>query len=266
MKPTYWKTKGFKSGGAVAVIAMLCAPPYAAAQSSEEWKALQQEVQALKAGQKDMQKDLKTVKDILMGKQPPLEDVYVSLKDAFSQGAADAKVTLVEFSDFQCPYCGRYASETYSQIIDQYVKTGKIRYAVRNFPLSQIHPLAASAAEAAECAGAQGKYWEMHDRLFKNQQNLDGKELLGHAVVLGLDQAKFEQCMDTGEFKEKVQSDVADGTKLNVRGTPTFFFGFPDENDPTRIKAVKLLSGAQPLNAFTTILDELLKPEPAGEE
>jgi protein-disulfide isomerase len=140
------------------------------------------------------------------------------------------------------------------------VKTGKVRYVLRNFPLEQLHPNAEKAAEAAECAGDQGKYWEMHSRLFKNQNLLDAKELPAHALVLGLDQDKFKQCVDGGKFTAKVKADQAEGTKLKVTGTPTFFFGYQDEKDPTKVKAMKLLSGAQPLNAFTDIIDNLLNP------
>ena len=167
---------------------------------------------------------------------------------------------MIEFSDFQCPFCGRYANDTFQKLIDQYVKTGKVRYVLRNFPLSQMHPLAEKAAEAAECAGEQGKYWEMHQQLFKNQRALDANEMAGQAVVLGLDQVRFQHCLDDGKFAAKVKTDTADGMKLNVRGTPTFFFGYFDEKDPGTVKAVKLLSGAQPLSAFIEILDNLLDP------
>jgi protein-disulfide isomerase len=217
-------------------------------------------MEALKAGQRDLQKNIQIIKDLLMGKQPPLEDVVISTAGAQFQGDAKAKVVLLEFSDFQCPFCGRYAVDTYPKIITDYVKTGKIRYAIRNFPLDQLHPLAEKAAEGAECAGDQGKYWEMHERLFKNQASLEPRELLGHATVLGLDQAKFQQCLDTGKFTAKIKSDVADGNRLNVRGTPTFFFGYPDPKDPSRINAVKLMSGSQPIDAFAEILDGLLNP------
>jgi len=234
--------------------------PAAWAQSASDVKELQKEVEALKTGQKEMQKTLQIVKDILMGKQPPLEDVYVSTLGAQSVGDAKAKVLLLEFSDYQCPFCGKYANETYSKIVDDYVKTGKVRYMMRNFPLEQIHPFAEKAAEAAECAGEQGKYWEMHERLFKNQASLDAKEIPGHAVVLGMDQAQFKQCLDTGKFTAKVKADIADGAKVNVRGTPTFFFGYADTKDPSKLKAVRLLSGAQPLTAFTDVLEKLLNP------
>jgi len=234
--------------------------PAAFAQSANDISTLRKEVEAMKASQTEMQKNIKIIKDILMGKQPPLEDVVVSTVGAQILGDPKAKVLLVEFSDYQCPFCGRYANDTYSKIVDDYVKTGKVRYALRNFPLESIHPFALKAAEAAECAGDQGKYWEMHERLFKNQSQLDVKEFPGHAVVLGLDADKFKQCVDTGKFTAKVKADIADGTKLNVRGTPTFFIGYPDPKDPSKLNAVKLLSGAQPLSAFTDILDALLNP------
>jgi protein-disulfide isomerase len=244
---------------ALCVAAAMTAPA-AFAQSGNDLSSLRKEVEAMKASQTEMQKNIKIIKDILMGKQPPLEDVYVSTVGAQSEGDAKAKVMLVEFSDYQCPFCGRYANDTYSKIYDDYVKTGKVKYVLRNFPLEQLHPNAEKAAEAAECAGEQGKYWEMHERLFKNQNQLDAKEMPGHAVVLGMDTAKFQQCLDTGKFTAKVKADQADGAKLNVTGTPTFFFGYPDPKDPTKLMAIKKLSGAQPLNAFTGILDELLNP------
>jgi protein-disulfide isomerase len=230
------------------------------AQSASDLGALRKEVEALKAGQQEMRKNIQTIKDILMGKPPPLEGIVVSTVGAQTQGDAQAKVVVVEFSDYQCPFCGRYANETYSRIIDDYVKTGKVKYVLRNFPLEPIHPLARKAAEAAECAGDQGKYWEMHERLFRNQRALSAKEMLGHAAVVGLDQARFQQCFDSGKFSGKVKADIDDGQKLNVRGTPTFFFGYPDGKDPAKVNAMKLLSGAQPLSAFTEILENLLNP------
>ena len=113
----------------------------------------------------------------------------------------------------------------------------------RNFPLEQIHPFAEKAAEAAACAGDQGKYWEAHDRFFKNQSALDAKGMAGHAAVLGLDSAKFQDCLTSGKYAAQVKSDVAEGQKYNVRGTPAFFFG-TDVKD-SKLHAVKFLSGAR---------------------
>ena len=232
----------------------------------KELESLKASQDALAAGQRDIQKTLQIVKDILMGKQPPLENVQVSTAGSVSLGDMNAKVTVVEFTDYQCPFCARYANDTRTKLVEDYVKTGKIRYVLRNFPLEQIHPLAAKAAEGAECAGDQGKYWEAHERMFKNQSALDAKELMGHAAVLGLDQEKFKTCLESGKFTAKVKADISDGQKLGVKGTPTFFFGYPDAKDQNKVRAVKLLSGAQPLNAFTDILDNLLNPPKEDQE
>jgi protein-disulfide isomerase len=226
--------------------------------AGDDLQQLRKEVEALKAGQKEMQKTLQIVKDILMGKQPPLEDVFVSTAGAPAMGEKTAKVTIVEFSDYQCPFCGRYATQTMPQLLDEYVKTGKVRYVFRNFPLEQLHPLAEKAAEASACAGDQGKYWEAHDRFFKNQQALDAKEMQGHAAVLGLDASKFKQCLDSGKYASLVKADVAEGQKYNVRGTPSFFFG--TEVKDSKLKAVKFLSGAVPFQNFKDVIDNLLNP------
>jgi protein-disulfide isomerase len=240
---------------------VLSAPvTYAQAASANDIKELKKQIELLQASQKEMMKAISIIKDVATGKQPPLEDVFVSMKDARSEGDAKAKVIIVEFSDYQCPFCGKYANETYSKLYDDYVKPGKVKYVLRNFPLEQLHPNAEKAAEAAECAGEQGKYWEMHERLFKNQGLLDAKEMPGHALVLGMDQDKFKQCFEGGKFTAKVKADQAEGTKLQVTGTPSFFFGYADEKDPSKLKAVKKLSGAQPIAAFTDILDNLLNP------
>jgi protein-disulfide isomerase len=250
-----------KRGAVAALIAgALTLSPTLGQSTDEELRGLRKDMEALKASQAEMQKNLQIVKDILMGKQPPMEDVSISTAGGQSLGDAKAKVMLVEFTDYQCPYCGRYGNDTFSKLIDGYVKTGKVRYTIRNFPIQQLHPLAEKAAEAAECAGDQGRYWEMHERLFKNQHALDVKELPGHARALGLDPVKFQQCIDSGQFTAKVMADVADGTKLKVSGTPMFYFGYPDDKDPSKLRAVKLLSGAQPLSAFTDILEALLNP------
>ena len=254
------------TGAAALFTTAMVGVPALYGQGANDVRTLKAQIEALQTGQKEIQKNLQIVKDILLGKQPPLEDVYISTKGAASQGDSRAKVVMVEFSDFQCPYCSRYAGDAYSQILDKYVKPGKVRYVARSFPLEQIHANAEKAAEAAECAGEQGKYWEMHDRLFRNQNLLDPKEMPGHALVLGLDQEKFKQCLDGGKFASRVKADVVDGAKLRVSGTPTFFFGYQDERDPEKIKAVKLLTGAQQTNAFVDVLDSLLNNPGKGNE
>jgi len=143
-------------------------------------------------------------------------------------GSSTAPVTIFEFSDFQCPYCGRHALTTLPKIKETYIDSGQVRYVFKDFPLS-FHPNAPKAAEAARCAGAQGAFWEMHDRLFMAQgkwsslgpqQAMDA--FVQYAGDLELDRAAFRTCLETGQFAAQVRQDMQDGQKAGVRGTPSF--------------------------------------------
>ena len=161
-------------------------------------------------------------------------------------GEADAPVTIVEFSDFQCPYCQRFYTQTEQQIVDAYVTTGKARIAYRHFPLS-FHQNAQISAEAAECAADQGKFWEMHDLLFTRGQGdgtgLDSTNLKAYAKELGLNTATFNTCLDSGAKTAMVQADFAAGQAAGVSGTPAFFING------------RSLVGAQPFSAFQAAID-----------
>ena len=243
--------------------------PFAISQTPGGSTDIGARLDSLEAGQRQILEDLRLLKNLLSAKQPvadqrPLENVVINTAGAASLGAADSIVTMIEFSDYQCPFCGSYAKETFPKLISEFVNTGRVRYVVRNFPLEQIHSLALKAAEAAECAGDQGRFWEFHGRLFNNQQALDSENLLGHAVSIGLDRSRFRECMDNSKFGAKVKADLEDGQKLGVNGTPSFFFGYSDPADPTRIKAVKSIVGSQSLAAFVGTLEYLLDPPPDG--
>jgi protein-disulfide isomerase len=159
-----------------------------------------------------------------------------------SKGPDQAKVTIVEFSDFECPFCVR-AEPTVKQLLEAY--PGKIRLVYRDFPLP-MHPHAPKAAEAAHCAADQGKYWEMHEKLFANSTKLDVADLKGYAKDLKLDQAKFDKCLDSGEKATVVEKNRKAGEEAGVSGTPAFFING------------RSISGAQPLEAFKKIVDEEL--------
>jgi protein-disulfide isomerase len=140
--------------------------------------------------------------------------------DDHIQGPPDAPVTLLEFGDYQCPYCG----EAYPVIKQLQQALGdKMRFVFRNFPLTTVHPHAEEAAEAAEAAGAQGKFWEMHDRLYEHQDELTHPQLLGHARRLGLEIGKFEDELDRHVYLTRVREDFISGVRGGVNGTPTFF-------------------------------------------
>ena len=156
-----------------------------------------------------------------------------------SRGPANAPITIVEFSDFECPYCGR-GEETVAEVVRVY--GDKVRVVYRDLPLP-MHTNAPKAAEAAHCAGEQGKYWEMHAKLFANQRALEIPALKGYAKDLKLDQAKFDKCLDSGATAALVEEGRKAGTELGITGTPAFF-----------VNGV-MISGAQPFDAFKEIID-----------
>ncbi|HVE87842.1 MAG TPA: thioredoxin domain-containing protein [Myxococcales bacterium] len=160
-----------------------------------------------------------------------------------SRGPADAKVTIVEFSDFQCPFCSR-AHDTVDEVMRTYA--GKVKLVYRQMPLTSLHPNAFKAAEASLCAFDQGHFWEYHDTLFKNQQQLGVDKLKEYATSLGLDGSKFNQCLDGGDKASLVRTDMKDGEGVGVQGTPAFF-----------INGV-FLNGAVPIDEFREVIDSEL--------
>ncbi len=133
-----------------------------------------------------------------------------------------------------------------------------MKYVIREFPLESIHKYAFKAAEAAQCAAEQGKYFEMHDRLFANQQALAVEQLPEHASAIGLNGGKFKECLDSGKYAAQIRKDLAEGQSAGISGTPTFFLGLTDPKDPKTIKVAKVLRGAQGYSAFQAAIDELL--------
>jgi protein-disulfide isomerase len=185
----------------------------------------------------------------------PLPAEPLSLEDATVVGSRQARVAVVEFSDFACPFCGRFAQETLPGLRRKYIDTGQVLFAFRHLPLEAIHPLAFKAAEAAECAGLQRNFWAMHNRLFENPKALDEGSLREHAAAIGLAVDPFLACLK-GQMAERVRSDAALARTLQVSGTPTFFIGTVGAD--RRVTAVERLSGAQPLTAFSATIDRLL--------
>jgi protein-disulfide isomerase len=176
----------------------------------------------------------------------PIPRQNVSTEGAPAWGPPDAKVTIVEFSDFQCPYCEIFFKETYPLIREKY--GNKVRFVYRNFPLTQIHPDANRAALAAECANEQGKFWEYHDMLFNNQKNLSRDALVQYASQVNVaDSQKFAACLDSAKFQSKIQSDFDAGIGYSVSGTPTFFING------------NILVGAQRFEAFAAAIDAEMK-------
>jgi protein-disulfide isomerase len=172
--------------------------------------------------------------------EPPRQKVAAA--DGQTRGPASAPIELIEFSDFQCPYCLR-ANPVVTQVLSTY--GDRIRFVYRNYPLAN-HPNARPAAEAAQCAAEQGKFWPYHDRLFADQSKLADEDLKQSAVALGLDAARFNACFDSHKYKARVEADMQAGNEAGVNGTPAFFING------------RMLSGAQPFDEFKKVIDEEL--------
>ena len=171
-------------------------------------------------------------------------DFQPELEGRPSLGPEDAPVTIVEFTDYECPFCGRHFRETMPQLLSEY--EGRIKYVVLNFPISRIHPFSQRAGEAAECAHDQGRFWEYHDTVFQNQAALDVVSLKLYAEQVGLEAEVFSSCLESGDKTQLVLDDVQDGLSYGVSGTPTFFING------------QMMVGAQPFSSFQTLIDDAL--------
>jgi len=191
--------------------------------------------------------------------QPSAPQIFtVSFDDEPVKGNPDAPVTVVEFSDFQCPFCSRFFEQTLPLIEENYIDTGKIKFVYKDLPLDNLHPNARSAHIASECADEQGKFWEYHDVLFQKQaewnrlasSDLD-ITLSQFAVDLGMQAASFESCMESQDIADEVNQDTLEAARYGATGTPTFFIGTEKDG------FIKLV-GAQPFAAFQDAIDEQL--------
>jgi len=172
------------------------------------------------------------------------ETLSSAAKDDPAWGPKDAAVTIEEFSDFQCPYCARFASETLPKIREAY--GDKVRFIYRDFPITRTHQFAQKAAEAAQCAHEQGQFWKYHDLLFANQNALALSDLKRYAGQVGLDSGKFNDCLDSGKNAQEVTLDLQDGNQAGVTGTPAFLING------------LLVTGAQPFEQFKAVIDQAL--------
>jgi protein-disulfide isomerase len=252
---------------AVAVLALLSlSPPQS---QSDEIAALKRDVQALRAQQAAMDRDLQTIKSILQSlaqgrPQPPQEDAFVNktiaIADEPTRGNPSAKVSLVEVSDYHCPFCRRQTLQTMPQLLADYVNSGKVRYVFVDYPIAQLHPDAFKSHEAAACAGDQGKYWQMHDVLFSSAPAHDAFQLTTAASSIGVDVKKFDACLNGGnggKHAPEIHRSVERMQQLGVEGTPLTLIGItPAPGTPMKI--VSSVYGAKPYAEFKTALDAAL--------
>jgi len=201
--------------------------------------------------------ELKILQNQLPTKQPTAP-VKISVDDDPVIGNPNAPITIVEFSDFQCPFCARFHTQTLPLILEEYIEQGKVKLVFRDFPIQSIHPNALPASVAAECANEQGKFREMHDILFEKQNTWNRIETVNaislfsqYASDMQLEQDAFDSCMSSGKYIAEIRKDLDDGREYGVSGTPGFFVG----NDEIGYVELK---GAQPFDSFKKVIDAQL--------
>jgi protein-disulfide isomerase len=177
---------------------------------------------------------------------------------ALALGDKNATVVLYEFSDYECPFCRRFAAETLSRVQKEYIQTGRAALVFRDYPLEDRHPRAFAAATAAQCAAAAGKFWEMNERLLRDPAELSDDSLARDARDVGIDPAKFERCMGDAAVAQRIREGMKEAAGVGVRATPMFVIGVRGPGEST-VRAVRMIEGAYPYEVFKTTLDGVMR-------
>jgi protein-disulfide isomerase len=227
-----------------------------------------EEILELRIQVTEIQKDLAEIKNLLKegarapaaaaGQPAGFNPQTISIGTSPVKGETNATLTMVEYSDYQCPFCARNYTDVMPILQEEYIDTGKLKFVMREYPLSNLHKNATNASIAAQCAGNQGKYWEMHNLLFENQKALGVDNLKSFAGTIGLDTATFNECLDGKKTVKQVRNDMASGAKLGMRGTPGFFIGLTDQSDPDKAEMSVFIKGAMSVDQFQASIDDLL--------
>lgn len=229
------------------------APAFAQGLTKEQGDAILEELRNIR----------NELRELRQQRQPPARQrvapvaagkASVSTLGNASQGEADAPLTLVEFTDYQCPFCRRFHEQSYPQLKAEYIDTGKLRYVVRDLPLP-FHGDARLAAKAVHCAGEQDRYWAMHHALFTGGSGLKRANLLDYAAEVGADRGVLDACLDSDRYEADIDRDVTDANAASVTGTPSFVLGKTTENVVDGV----VIRGAQPYASFKAQIDSLLQ-------
>jgi len=255
--------------GVLACMAILVAltPQRVAGQDAADIHAVVRRVEMLEATQLRVLRELESISTQLAdgrkvapagplrGSPPPpaVPSSVQSLADAAMKGSRDAAIVLIEYADFQCPYCGQFARRILPEIEKRYVSTGRLRVVFKHMPLHEIHPQAVMAAETAECARQQGKFWQVHDALFADQR-LDEASLVEKARANGLGLEQFSECV-RGNGGVRVKQDLAAARALGLAVTPTFLIG---RDVGGAVKVEQIVTGVREIDVFTRAIESLL--------
>jgi protein-disulfide isomerase len=245
----------------------LRAQPQPESQKKRPGTSLQSQIDSLREGQEKLQKELEGLKILLQERAARVDaPVAVRPQEAMTlnvfgepfKGSAEARVAILEYSDFDCSFCAKYATEIFPLINHAYIQAGRVKYFFRDLPGPE-HPNALFKARVARCAGEQGQFWGAHDRLFGDQRPFDGPGLIAFSEALGLDRERFNACIASDHYLEAIQRSATGASRMRINGTPAFLIGTLSE-DGTVLKAVKVFLGADSFQAFQNVLDDLLKP------
>lgn len=260
-----------------AALACGAAPLFAAEAAKDstgatEAKSVQAQLDELRAGQERILRELEEVKALLRAKagggelpsrpaDPPMP-VSVNVHGEPFKGDARATVAILEYSDFDCDFCGRWATTVYPKLREAYVETGKVKFFFRDLP-EPAHAEALLKARLARCAGLQGRFWEMHDLLFAERRSLAASDFTAEARAVGIDHEPLAACLRDARMTQVIQRSAAGAARMGIRGTPTFLVGvLTDNGDVLRVK--KMLLGAEEMETFQPLLDGLLAGQAGG--
>lgn len=235
-------------------MAVACAPTHVVSSSD----SLAKRVAQLESRQEKLVDELASLRRRVGGltrTDAPLATGTLFGIDALPSLGTASRWVLIEYSDFQCPFCQRHFADTFPEIQRDYVQTGKLRYVFHNRPIASLHPDAVSAAQAGVCAQRQGRFWDLHRVLFSNPDSLTAAALLGHAREIGLDIAAYLACM-SADGPGTVQGQIRNAESLGIQGTPAFLIGELGTDGTVTVRG--RVQGAQPYDAFRRILDQLI--------
>ena len=238
----------------IAVLAMLLLGPSASPTLGAEDTITKEQADTLIKEIRELRQAIDGLRGPRRGaERPPDEKMRIDIAGRPMLGKADAPVTLVEFTDLECPYCRAFHTGTFERLKREYIDTGKLRYIARDLPLS-IHAAAGPAAEAAHCAGDQGKFWEMHAALLGGAADLTSGGIERHAHALGLDLARFDECVAHGKYAAVIRAHQMEADRAGINGTPGFVVGLAAHGELTGV----VVEGALPYEDFDALLKELL--------
>jgi protein-disulfide isomerase len=243
--------------GAAAGTTAAAQPP--ASVQARELANLKDDVQLLKTQQQQILDSLDELKKLLKANNgpPPIKvPETMSVAGEPFRGESGASLAIIEYADFECPFCRRFEHDTYPQLRAAYIETGKVKYFYRDMPLP-FHEHSMPAARAARCAAEQGKLWEMHDSLFNDPASLNTGDIDARAAKLGIDTAKLDTCMTSERFADVIRRSMTEASGMQISGTPTFLIGtIGPDGDLVNVK--KTVVGAFPFEAFKAVIDPLL--------